>query len=153
MNRTRMNISNISNIPRRFVPDTHLTCLSSLSLRYKEGSGQDRNIDIFFRSSNYRIFDNGKHQGISKHQHTEVTSLFFLLPTLSDEYSLQSDSWRAREDKLARLRGDCMAALSDLYNSDSLQAALTALYAKLLVIMGQHSSLQWGWRLWRFITN
>ena len=51
---------------------------------------------------------------------------------------LQSDSgWASEEDKLGRFRRDCMAALYDLYTSDSLQAALTALYAKLLVIMGQ----------------
>ena len=50
---------------------------------------------------------------------------------------LQSDSWRASGDKLSRFREDCVAALYDLYTSDSLQAALTALYAKLLVIMGQ----------------
>ena len=50
---------------------------------------------------------------------------------------LQWDSWRASQDKLTRFRGDCAAALYDLYTSDSLQAALTALYAKLLVIMGQ----------------
>ena len=50
---------------------------------------------------------------------------------------LQSESCRVSEDKFQRLRRDCVAALYDLYTSDSLQAALTALYAKLLVIMGQ----------------
>ena len=51
---------------------------------------------------------------------------------------LQSDSgWANEEDKLGGFRRDCMAALYDLYTSDSLQAALTALYAKLLVILGQ----------------
>ena len=38
--------------------------------------------------------------------------------------------------KFAMFQRSCLAALYDLYASDSLQKAVTALYAKILVIMG-----------------
>ena len=41
------------------------------------------------------------------------------------------------EDRLSAVPASCLAALYELCARDSLQAAVTALYAKLLVIMGQ----------------
>ena len=67
------------------------------------------------------------------------TFLSFLLQQFLK--NIFQSEWRrlspARGDKLLRFRRDFLAALYDLFTSDSLQAALTALYAKLLVILGQ----------------
>ena len=40
--------------------------------------------------------------------------------------------------RLRRYRSSCLSTLYDLYSSDSLQKAVTALYAKILIIMGEH---------------
>ena len=50
---------------------------------------------------------------------------------------LSADYLQAAEDKLGAIRASCLAALCHLCASDSFQAAVTALYAKLLVIMGR----------------
>ena len=39
--------------------------------------------------------------------------------------------------RMRRYRSSCLSTLYDLYSSDSLQKAVTALYAKILIIMGE----------------
>ena len=46
--------------------------------------------------------------------------------------------------RMRRYRSSCLSTLYDLYSSDSLQKAVTALYAKILIIMGEQAVVDWA---------
>ena len=105
-------LNKIANVSRRVVHQTSLSLLSSISVK---------------NSSAYRIFDAADTSAAETGQNS--------IDRFKEENRLSGVKNR-NKTLFWSYPSKCCEALYDLYSSDSLQKAATALYAKILIILG-----------------